>query len=108
MKWTAPMMHQLTIAAIYQGLADRSLSWAYQANVVKTFDTISRPAVCQIAATESITRLVRSVDRYSARAIRAPVRGPESRHRGRAPPAARARTRARADAGAALRAADRR
>jgi hypothetical protein len=34
---------QLTKTAIHQGLALRSFRWAYQANVMNTFDRISSP-----------------------------------------------------------------
>src|SRR6476661_1308874 len=38
-------MDQLTMAATYQALDRRSLRWAYQANVMKTFEHVSSPVV---------------------------------------------------------------
>src|SRR5262245_400416 len=42
---------QLTSAATYQGLALSSLRWAYQANVMKTFEAISSKIDCATTGT---------------------------------------------------------
>jgi hypothetical protein len=47
-------MPQLASAAITQGLADMFLRCAYHANVMNTFDTTSKPALC--AQTGRFTR----------------------------------------------------
>ena len=36
-------MSQLTSAAIHQGFAAKFFRWAYQANVIKTFESVSSP-----------------------------------------------------------------